>query len=245
MRIRASACGVCRKDLHIVDGELAPVFTGCTADGGFVKHVCLDERFVYPLGMADDTASLVPLMCAGLIGLRSFRAAGEAGVLGLYGFGASAHILLQVALRQARRCYVFTRPGADSAQAFARELGAQWAGGSDEGPPEMLDAGIILPPDGSLAPTALGQLKKGGRLVCAGIHMSDIPGLAYSRLWGESYILSLANLTREDAAEFLPLARRIGLKTHVTVFPLDHANEALADLRDGRFTGAAVLAPPA
>jgi len=195
--------------------------------------------------MAQDAAALAPLMCAGLIGWRSLRAAGEAKVLGLYGFGASAHILLQVALWQARRCYVFTRPGDNSAQAFARELGAQWAGGSDERPPERLDAAIIFAPDGALVPTALGQLKKGGRLVCAGIHMSDIPGFAYSLLWGERHILSVANLTREDAAEFLTLAGRIGLKTHVTVYPLDRANEALADLRDGRFTGAAVLIPPA
>ena len=182
-------------------------------------------------------------MCAGLIGWRSYRMAGAAESLGIYGFGAAAHILAQVAIWQGRRVYAFTRPGDDDAQHFARRLGAVWAGGSEETPPERLDAAIIFAPVGALVPAALRAVKKGGRVVCGGIHMSDIPAFPYRILWEERQIVSVANLTREDAHEFLRVAPQAGVKTEVTRYPLAQANEALADLRDGRLQGAAVLIP--
>ncbi len=300
IRVRITACGVCRTDLHVVDGDLtplrspvipgheivgvvdalgedvwshrigervgagwlgsacgscpycaaqrenlcdAPVFTGYTVDGGFATHVCVDARYAYPLGKGGDDAELAPLLCAGLIGWRSLKAAGDANVLGLYGFGAAAHIILQVAKWQGRRCHVFTRPEDIDSQKFARMLGADWAGGSDEPPPELLDAAVIFGPVGSLVPTALRAIKKGGRVVCAGIHMSDIPAFPYSILWGERTIVSVANLTRSDAEEFLALVPRVGVRTQTRVYPLACANDALDDLRAGRLLGAAVLRP--
>jgi propanol-preferring alcohol dehydrogenase len=301
VRVRISACGVCRTDLHVVDGELAPrlspltpgheivgvvdklgagvahmrrgervgvgwlggvcgvcryctedrenlcdtpAFTGYTRDGGFATHVVADARFVYALPDAlGEDAEIAPLLCAGLIGWRSLAAAGEGRFIGLYGFGAAAHIILQVAKFQGRRVAVFTRPADAASQRFARELGADWVGGSVEGPPEALDAAIVYAPVGPLVPAALEAVRKGGRVVCAGIHMSDIPSFPYEILWGERAIVSVANLTRRDALEFLALAPRVGIKTHVTRYPLERANEALDDLRAGRFQGAAVLVP--
>lgn len=301
VRIKVSACGVCRTDLHVVDGELAPrrspiipgheivgavdaigagvtglrlgqrvgvgwlggvcgacrycaadrenlcdapSFTGYTRHGGFASHTIADARFAYPLpdAFADDAAA-APLLCAGLIGWRSLVAAGAGATLGLYGFGAAAHIILQAAKWQGRRVFVFTRPQDRDSQAFARTLGADWAGGSDDAPPEPLDAAIIYAPAGPLVPAALRAVCKGGRVVCAGIHMSDIPSFPYDILWGEREIVSVANLTRKDARDFLALAPRIGLKTHIARYPLEQANRALADLRAGRFQGAAVLIP--
>lgn len=301
VRIKVSACGVCRTDLHVVDGELAlrrspiipgheivgavdaigagvtglrlgqrvgvgwlggvcgacrycaadrenlcdaPSFTGYTRHGGFASHAIADARFAYPLpdAFADDAAA-APLLCAGLIGWRSLVAAGAGAALGLYGFGAAAHIILQAAKWQGRRVFVFTRPQDRDSQAFARTLGADWAGGSDDAPPEPLDAAIIYAPAGPLVPAALRAVCKGGRVVCAGIHMSDIPSFPYDILWGEREIVSVANLTRKDARDFLALAPRIGLKTHIARYPLEQANRALADLRAGRFQGAAVLIP--
>lgn len=301
VRIKVSACGVCRTDLHVVDGELAlrrspiipgheivgavdaigagvtglrlgqrvgvgwlggvcgacrycaadrenlcdaPSFTGYTRHGGFASHAIADARFAYPLpdAFADDAAA-APLLCAGLIGWRSLVAAGAGAALGLYGFGAAAHIILQAAKWQGRRVFVFTRPQDRDSQAFARTLGADWAGGSDDAPPEPLDAAIIYAPAGPLVPAALRAVCKGGRVVCAGIHMSDIPSFPYDILWGEREIVSVANLARKDARDFLALAPRIGLKTHIARYPLEQANRALADLRAGRFQGAAVLIP--
>jgi propanol-preferring alcohol dehydrogenase len=297
VRLRVAACGVCRTDLHVADGELAgrlapvtpgheivgvvdalgpgvatlrvgkrvgvgwlggvcqrcaycsagrenlcdtPVFTGYTRDGGFATHVVADARFVYPLPDGDD-AEQAPLLCAGLIGWRSLVFAGDAQTLGLYGFGAAAHIVLQVARWQGRRVFAFTRAGDRESQAFARRLGADWAGGAEETPPALLDAAIIYAPVGALAPAALKAVRKGGRVVCAGIYMSDIPSFPYEILWGERVLCSVANLTRKDAADFLSLAPQVGLKTHVTRYPLAQANEAMADLRAGRVQGAAVL----
>jgi propanol-preferring alcohol dehydrogenase len=296
--IEVAACGVCRTDLHVVDGELtrsklplvpgheivgrvaaigqgvsglaegvrvgvpwlgstcgvcpycragrenlcdAPLFTGYTRDGGYATHAVADARYCFPLGGDADDASLAPLLCAGLIGWRSYRMAGEGEALGLYGFGAAAHILAQVAVWQGRRLYAFTRPGDSAAQDFARALGAVWAGGSDETPPEPLDAAIIFAPAGALVPAALKAVKKGGRVVCGGIHMSDIPSFPYSLLWEERQVMSVANLTRADAREFLAIAPRAGVRTEITRYPLVRANEALADLREGRLQGAAVL----
>ena len=298
--IEVSACGVCRTDLHVVDGELTqpklplvpgheivgrvtalgegvngftlgervgvpwlggtcgecpycrsgrenlcdhPVFTGYTRDGGFATHTVADARFCFPLAEAGDDAELAPWLCAGLIGWRSYRMAGETQALGIYGFGAAAHILAQVAKWQGRRIYAFTRKGDEAAQAFARSLGAVWAGGSDEAPPELLDAAIIFAPVGSLVPAALKAVKKGGRVVCGGIHMSDIPSFPYALLWEERHVMSVANLTREDAREFLDIAPKAGIHSEITRYPLEHANEALADLREGRLQGAAVLIP--
>jgi propanol-preferring alcohol dehydrogenase len=298
--IEIAACGVCRTDLHVVDGELAkpklpiipgheivgrvaaigqgvsgvtagervgvpwlgytcgvcpycrsgrenlcdaPLFTGYTRDGGYATHTIADARFCFPLPEGIDDASLAPLLCAGLIGWRSYRMAGEGAALGLYGFGAAAHILAQVAIWQGRRVYAFTRAGDSAAQDFARSLGAVWAGGSDEAPPEPLDAAIIFAPVGPLVPAALKAVKKGGRVVCGGIHMSDIPSFPYALLWEERHIVSVANLTREDAREFLTVAPQAGVRTEVTRYPLERANEALADLREGRLQGAAVLVP--
>jgi propanol-preferring alcohol dehydrogenase len=302
--VAVSACGVCRTDLHVVDGELpdpklpvvpgheivgrvvapgsgvtgfkagqrvgipwlgatdgvcpyclsgrenlcdAPVFTGYTRDGGFATHTLADARFCFPLPDAFDDAAAAPLLCAGLIGWRSYRIAGQGAgdvtALGIYGFGAAAHILAQVAVWQGRRVYAFTRPGDTAAQAFAKSLGARWAGSSDEMPPEPLDAAIIFAPVGALVPAALRAVKKGGRVVCGGIHMSDIPRFPYSILWEERQVVSVANLTRADAREFLAIAPMSGLKTETVRYPLEKANEALADLREGRLQGAAVLCP--
>jgi alcohol dehydrogenase, propanol-preferring len=297
--VEIAACGVCRTDLHVVDGELpnpelpivpgheivghvaaigqgvagftpgervgvpwlgytcgvcrycrsasenlcdAPLFTGYTRDGGYATHTVADARYCFPLGEGDD-AALAPLLCAGLIGWRSYRMAGEGEALGLYGFGAAAHILAQVAAWQGRRVYAFTRRGDVAAQDFARSLGAVWAGDSSEVPPEPLDAAIIFAPVGALVPAALRAVRKGGRVVCGGIHMSDIPSFPYAILWEERQVVSVANLTREDARTFLAIAPQAGIKTEITRYPLERANEALADLRDGRLHGAAVLVP--
>ncbi|HXF88124.1 MAG TPA: zinc-dependent alcohol dehydrogenase family protein [Xanthobacteraceae bacterium] len=296
--VAIEACGVCRTDLHVVDGELtqpklpvvpgheivgrvaatgagadfaagarvgvpwlgatcgacaycrsgrenlcdAPQFTGYTRDGGYATHIVADARYAFPLPES-DAAALAPLLCAGLIGWRSYRMAGEGAALGLYGFGAAAHILCQVAAWQGRRVYAFTRDGDTAAQDFARSLGAVWAGGSSEPPPEPLDAAIIFAPVGALVPLALRAVRKGGRVVCGGIHMSDIPSFPYALLWEERHILSVANLTRQDAREFLALAPKAGVRTEVARYPLERANEALADLRSGRLQGAAVLIP--
>ncbi len=300
VRLKVLACGVCRTDLHVVDGELpdirtpitpgheivgvvetlgrgvtevalgqrvgvgwlarscgvcpfcragrenlcdAPLFTGYTRDGGFATHAVADARFVYPLeGLGDDEAT-APLLCAGLIGWRSLSFAGEAKTLGIYGFGAAGHIIGQVAQWQGRRVFVFTRPGDEAAQAFSRSLGAVWAGGSDEAPPEALDAAILYAPVGDLVPAALRAVKKGGVVVCGGIHMSDIPAFPYEILWGERQVISVANLTRADARAFLGVAPKAGVKTHTTAYRLEDANQALDDLRRGRLQGAAVLVP--
>ncbi|NML72587.1 zinc-dependent alcohol dehydrogenase family protein [Rhizobium sp. S-51] len=220
-----------------------PGFTGYTRDGGFATHVVADEAFAFPLDGFADPIAAAPLMCAGLIGWRSLKMAGEGRRVGIYGFGAAAHIIAQVCGYQGREVYAFTRPGDAAAQAMARSLGATWAGSSDETPPAMLDAAMIFAPVGDLVPAALRAVAKGGRVVCGGIHMSDIPQFPYSILWGERQILSVANLTRADAIEFLELAPRAGVVTTTTVYPLDRANEALDDLRHGRFQGAAVLVP--
>ncbi len=298
--IEIEACGVCRTDLHVVDGELphpklpivpgheivgrvaalgagvsgfrvgervgvpwlgatcgvcpyccsgrenlcdSPLFTGYTRDGGYATHTLADARFAFPLPEKLDAAEAAPLLCAGLIGWRSYRMAGEGVTLGLYGFGAAAHILAQVAIWQGRRVYAFTRAGDVASQKFARSLGAVWAGGSGDAPPEQLDAAIIFAPAGELVPAALAAVKKGGRVVCGGIHMSDIPSFPYRLLWEERQLVSVANLTRRDAYEFLAVAPRAGIKTQVTRYPLSEANAALADLRSGRFEGAAVLIP--
>jgi propanol-preferring alcohol dehydrogenase len=300
IRVRVMACGVCRTDLHVVDGELPapqvpiipgheivgridaigpgvtglelaqrvgipwlgrtcgecpycsmqrenlcdrPLFTGYTRNGGYATAAIADARFAFPLGEAGTDVELAPLMCAGLIGWRSLVIAGEARKLGLYGFGAAAHILAQVARWQQRSVFAFTRPGDTATQDFARRLGAVWAGGSDQPPPEPLDAAIIFAPLGALVPLALKAVRKGGRVVCAGIHMSDIPPLPYRLLWEERELLSVANLTRRDGLEFLRLVPQIGIVTATTRYPLDQANRALADLRAGRFEGAAVLVP--
>ena len=221
----------------------APLFTGYTRDGGYATHTLADAGFCFPLDEHLDAAEAAPLLCAGLIGWRSYRMAGEGTALGLYGFGAAAHILAQVAAWQGRRVYAFTRTGDAASQNFARSLGAVWAGGSDEMPPEPLDAAIIFAPVGALVPAALRAVKKGGRVVCGGIHMSDIPSFPYRLLWEERQLVSVANLTRQDAREFLSIAPHAGIKIKVTRYPLVQANAALADLRAGRFEGAAVLVP--
>lgn len=236
-------CSYCRSgDENLCD---EPGFTGYTRDGGFATHVVADARFAFALGDFADPVAAAPLMCAGLIGWRCLRKAGDGRRIGLYGFGAAAHILAQVCRWQDREVYAFTSPGDVAAQAHARSLGVRWAGGSDEAPPEPLDAAIIFAPVGALVPRALAAVRKGGRVVCGGIHMSDIPAFPYRLLWGERQILSVANLTREDAVEFLAIAPRAGVRTTTTVYPLDRANEALADLRSGRIQGAAVLVPSA
>jgi propanol-preferring alcohol dehydrogenase len=298
-RLKVLACGVCRTDLHVVDGELAnvrtpivpgheivgvveavgegptlavgervgvgwlgrvcgacaycrsgrenlcdaPQFTGYTRDGGFATHVLVDARFAYPLPEDAAPADQAPLLCAGLIGWRSLVFAGEGRRLGIYGFGAAGHIIAQVARWQGRELFVFTRPGDAPAQAFARRLGADWVGGSDEAPPAPLDAAIIYAPAGELVPAALRAVGKGGRVVCGGIHMTDIPSFPYEILWGEREVVSVANLTRQDAHDFLAIAPEAGVKTEVTPYPLEAANAALDDLRSGRLTGAAVLIP--
>jgi alcohol dehydrogenase, propanol-preferring len=235
------ACEYCRSGRE----NLCPnaKFTGRDFDGGMAEWAVADERYCFaiPPGYPDEQAA--PLLCAGLIGWRALRMCGEARRLGLYGFGAAAHIIAQVASWQGREVYAVTRPGDEAAQSLARELGATWAGGADELPPAELEAAIVFAPDGALIPTALRALAPGGTVVCGGIHMSDIPSFPYELLWQERSIHSVANLTRADASEFLQIAPEVPVKTHVTTYPLSRANEALIDLRAGRFTGAAVLIP--
>jgi propanol-preferring alcohol dehydrogenase len=300
VRIKVAACGVCRTDLHVVDGELPdphvpiipgheivgrveavgsgvealevgervgvpwlghtcgtcpycvrhqenlcdhPQFTGYTRDGGFATTTIADASYAFPLGEKGSDVELAPLLCAGLIGWRSLAMAGDAAKIGLYGFGAAGHIVAQVARWQGRSVFAFTRPGDVAAQTFARTLGVTWAGGSDEMPPEPLDAAIIYATVGALVPMALKAVRKGGRVVCAGIHMSDIPSFPYALLWEERHVVSVANLTRADGVEFLRLAPEMGILTKTTAYPLAEANRALADLRAGNFEGAAVLVP--
>jgi propanol-preferring alcohol dehydrogenase len=301
--LEVEACGVCRTDLHVVDGKLPdaklplvpgheivgrvaamgndvrgftlgervgvpwvgftcgmcpycslgrenlcdrPLFTGYTRDGGYATHAVADARYSFRLPQDADAPGLAPLLCAGLIGWRSYRLASENTILrslGLYGFGAAAHILAQVATEDDCRVYAFTRNGDAAAQEFALSLGAVWAGASDEAPPEPLEAAIIFAPVGALIPVALKAVKKGGRVVCGGIHMSDIPSFPYSLLWEERQVRSVANLTRADADEFLLIAPKIGIQTQVMRYPLERANDALKDLREGGLQGAAVLIP--
>ena len=298
--LRVAACGVCRTDLHVVDGELPditypivpghevvgrvdalgagvmnlkigervgvpwlgytcgecsycrsghenlcdrPRFTGYTRDGGFATHLVADARYCFPLGEAGDDIAIAPLLCAGLIGWRSLVMAGDGKHLGIFGFGAAGHIIAQVARWQGRSVYAFTRPGDVEAQGLAKSLGADWTGGSEDQPPVPLDAAIIYAPVGALVPLALRAVRKGGRVVCAGIHMSDIPSFPYHILWGERQLRSVANLTRRDGIEFFEVAAQAGIRTHTSVFPLREANEVLSKLRAGRITGAAVLQP--
>jgi propanol-preferring alcohol dehydrogenase len=237
-------CGECP---YCIEGKEnlcdRPLFTGYTRDGGFASHVIADADFTFPLPGFDDPVAAAPLMCAGLIGWRALRMAGHGRRIGFYGFGAAAHILAQVCLWQGRDVYAFTRPGDEQAQRFARSLGACWSGSSEELPPQRLDAAIIFAPVGELVPKALAVVRKGGRVVCGGIHMSDIPQFPYERLWEERQLVSVANLTRRDATEFLSVAVQAKVKTTTTVYPLAEANEALANLRAGRLAGAAVLVP--
>ena len=218
-------------------------FTGYQIDGGYAEYAVADQRYCFAVPRNYDDAHAAPLLCAGLIGYRALKMAGEGERLGIYGFGAAAHIVAQVAVWQGRALCAFTRPGDGSAQGFARELGAVWTGDSGQVPPEPLDAAIIFAPVGALVPAALRAVVKGGKVVCAGIHMSDIPAFPYSILWGERHVLSVANLTRRDAEEFLALAPKVPVKTTVETFALTEVNEALARLREGRLTGAAVLLP--
>ena len=220
-----------------------PLFTGFTRDGGFATHVIADQRFSFKLEPAADPVAVSPLLCAGLIGWRALKKAGKARRIGLFGFGAAAHIVAQISVWQGREIFAFTRSGDVQAQRFAISLGASWAGGSDEAPDDLLDAAIIFAPAGELVPTALRAVRKGGRVVCGGIHMSDIPQMPYSILWGEREVVSVANLTRADAREFFPIAEKAQVKTHTVIYPLERANEALEDLRRGRLNGAAVLVP--
>jgi propanol-preferring alcohol dehydrogenase len=298
--IKVGACGVCRTDLHVVDGDLPdipypivpghevvgrvqalgpgdallrlgdrvgvpwlghtcgvcrfcrektenlcdrPLFTGYTRDGGFATHIIADIRYAFPLGEAGDDVSISPLLCAGLIGWRSLVMAGDARRLGIYGFGAAGHIVAQVARWQGRSVYAFTRADDTAAQALAQQLGATWTGASDQTPDEPLDAAIIYAPVGALVPAALRAVRKGGKVVCAGIHMSDIPTFPYHLLWEERQLVSVANLTRQDGLDFLRIAPQAGIRTETTAFPLSEANDALARLRTGRILGAAVLVP--
>jgi propanol-preferring alcohol dehydrogenase len=300
VRVRVAACGVCRTDLHVVDGELPnpklplvpgheivgridmvgkrvagleighrvgvpwlgrtcghcrfcrngqenlcdhPLFTGYTRDGGYATHVIADARYVFPLPEPGDDVATAPLLCAGLIGWRSLQIGGDGKKLGLYGFGAAAHIIAQVARWQGRQVFAFTRTGDNAGQAFAKKLGACWTGSSDDTPPEPLDCAIIYAPVGALVPAALRAVRKGGRVVCAGIHMSDIPSFPYEILWHERELKSVANLTRQDGEDFFTIVPKVGIKTETTAYPLARANEALADLRAGRLQGAAVLVP--
>ena len=300
VRLRVSACGVCRTDLHVVDGELEfpghPVipghevvgrvdvigpgvdrfrpgdrvgvpwlgftcgvcrfctsgrenlcvnaqFTGYHRDGGYAEALVADARYAFPLPGAYRDDEAAPLLCAGLIGYRAWSPVRAAGRLGLYGFGAAAHLVAQLARSRGQRVFAFTRPGDREGQAFARSLGAEWAGGSDEAGPEPLDAAILFAPVGALVPAALSRVEPGGTVVCAGIHMSDLPGFPYALLWGERTLRSVANLTRSDGAELLALAPAVPLHVEVTRYPLAEANRALGDLRGGRVRGAAVLVP--
>ena len=235
-------CGHCR-DCREGRENLCPEarFTGYTLDGGYAEQVLADERYCLALPETRPAAELAPLLCAGLIGYRAYRAAGPGRRLGLYGFGAAAHLLAQLARAEGRDVFAFTRPEDAASQAFARELGAAWAGGSDQAPPEPLDAAILFAPVGALVPAALAAVRPGGRVVCAGIHMSDVPSFPYRLLWGERQVCSVANLTREDGEQFLPLAVRLGLRASVECFALEAANEALDRLRAGQVHGAAVL----
>jgi len=297
--IEIAACGVCRTDLHVADGEIParypivpgheivgrvramgsaaegfaigdrvgvpwlghacgtcpycaagrenlcdrPEFTGCTRDGGYASHVVADARFCFAIPERFSDVEAAPLLCAGLIGWRALRLAGEGRRIGLYGFGAAAHIVAQVATWQGREVHAFTKAGDEAGQAFARSLGCAWAGGSDEAPPEELDAALIFAPVGALVPAALKAVRRGGRVVCAGIHMSDIPSFPYADLWGEREIMSVANLTREDGLTFFAIAEQAGIRTVTETFPLQDAGVALERLRAGRLTGAAVILP--
>ena len=234
-------CRFCRSERENLCDEAR--FTGYQVDGGFATHCIADANYCFPLPEAYDDVHAAPRLCAGLIGYRSLKAAGDAERLGIFGFGAAAHILAQVARHQGREIYAFTRPGDTTAQAFARQMGCAWAGGSDESPPEPLDAAIIFAPVGPLVPAALKVTRKGGTVVLGGIHMSDIPAMPYAILWGERVVRSVANLTRQDATEFLALAARCPIETTVEAIPLDQANEALRRLRAGELTGALVLVP--
>jgi propanol-preferring alcohol dehydrogenase len=298
--VKVEACGVCRTDLHVVDGELPdpkfpivpghevvgrvvaigpgvsdralgdrvgvpwlghacghchycetgqenlcdfPLFTGYTRDGGYATHVVAEAAFTFELDPSASAVAVAPLLCAGLIGWRALKAAGSGRAIGIYGFGAAAHIIAQVCRWQGREVYAFTRAGDREGQAFARSLGAAWAGSSEEKPPAELDAAIIFAPVGALVPAALAAVRKGGRVICGGIHMSDIPQFPYSLLWEERQVSSIANLTRQDGTEFLDVAAKAAITTETHSYPLSDANQALADLRAGRFTGAAVLVP--
>jgi propanol-preferring alcohol dehydrogenase len=242
----AHSCGHCSYCLNGQENLCdEPLFTGYTRDGGFATHAVAEAAYAFPLDGFTDPVATAPLLCAGLIGWRSYKAAGPGRRIGLYGFGAAAHIIAQVAVWQGREIFAFTRPGDAAAQGFARSLGAAWAGGSDESPPEPLDAAIIFAPAGALVPAALKAVRKGGRVVCGGIHMSDIPSFPYSILWGERHVLSVANLTRGDGVEFLSVAPKAGIRTETVPYPLEAANQALDDLREGRLEGAAVLVPTA
>jgi alcohol dehydrogenase, propanol-preferring len=234
-------CRFCRQGKENLCREAR--FTGYQLDGGYAEYAIADARYSFKLPDAYGDAEAAPLLCAGLIGYRSYRMTGDAGRLGLYGFGAAAHIIAQVAVHEAREVYAFTSPGDTAAQQFALSLGAVWAGASTDPPPRPLDAAIIFAPVGALVPEALSRVGPGGVVVCAGIHMSDIPSFPYARLWEERSVRSVANLTRQDASEFLALAARTRIKTHVVEYPLADANRALDDLRAGRIQGAAVLIP--
>jgi propanol-preferring alcohol dehydrogenase len=234
-------CPYCRADAENLCDR--PQFTGYTRDGGFATHAIADAGFAFDLDPDADPVALAPLLCAGLIGWRSLKKAGDGIRIGLYGFGAAAHIIAQICTWQERDVYAFTRPGDFDAQRFARSLGSVWTGGSDESPPMLLDAAIIFAPVGELVPAALRAVRKGGRVVCGGIHMSDIPSMPYSILWEERELVSVANLTRRDAEEFFPIATAAGVRTQTSRYPLDKANEALEDLRSGKLSGAAVLVP--
>lgn len=237
-------CGQCpyclRDEENLCDH---PLFIGYTCDGGIATHTVADADFAFELARNEDAASLAPLLCAGLIGWRALKKAGEAQRIGIYGFGAAAHIITQVCRWQGREVYAFTREGDGDAQAFAKNLGAVWAGSSQLPPPVELDAAIIFAPVGELVPAALRAVRKGGRVVCGGIHMSEIPAMPYSILWGERSVSSVANLTRQDGREFFDIARKASVRTHTVIYPLARANDALADLRAGRLSGAAVLVP--
>lgn len=234
-------CRFCRDDQENLCDEAR--FTGYQIDGGFAEYTTADARFCVPIPQDFEDAHAAPLLCAGLIGYRSLRKCGDAGRLGLYGFGAAAHIICQVAVHQGRKVYAFTRPGDEKAQRFARRLGAEWAGPSNTRPPQDLDAAIIFAPVGELVPEALKAVRKGGRVICGGIHMSDIPSFPYGILWGERMLASVANLTRQDGIQFMQVAPQAGVSTEVTAYPLAEANRALQELRNGDLEGAAVLVP--
>ncbi|MGB9117034.1 zinc-dependent alcohol dehydrogenase family protein [Bradyrhizobium sp.] len=237
-------CGVCRFCKEGMENLCdRPLFTGYTRDGGFATHTVADSRYAFPLGEDGDDVSIAPLLCAGLIGWRSLVMAGDAARLGIYGFGAAGHIVAQIARWQGRSVYAFTRSGDIAAQDFARRLGTAWAGASDQLPEAPLDAAIIYAPAGELVPAALRAVRKGGRVVCAGIHMSDIPSFPYNLLWEERQLVSVANLTRQDGLDFLKIAPRAGIRTQTTAFPLREANDVLNKLRTGQLLGAAVLQP--
>jgi propanol-preferring alcohol dehydrogenase len=239
-----STCGRCRSCAEGAENLCDEArFTGYDLDGGFARLAVADERFCFPLPAALPDVEAAPLLCAGLIGHRTLRMAGDPRTVGIWGFGAAAHLVAQVARYEGREVFAFTRPGDAAAQAFALSLGAAWAGGSDELPPEALDAALVFAPVGALVPLALRSVRKGGVVVCGGIHMSDLPSFPYSLLWGERVVRSVANLTRRDGEEFFPLAVRAGISSRVRPYPLESANEALEDLRAGRLEGAAVLLP--